>query len=114
VRAFLSVCVFLILAQSLIFGNLINLELPDSVANNPDLLVIQKQISSEPFVVPAGAAYQFTIQNRNDLPNIVFLSKFVARNLTACVVTEIKTCYLAFDNLPQKPPAFLLHSILRL
>jgi hypothetical protein len=113
-KPLLSICVLLILVQSLIFGNLVTPELPEILTDNFGLTLVQKQVLQEPYLIRNNASVYQNLLNRNVwFPNHL-TNKFITGNISLIPVAEKMQFKLTERKVYYSIPVFLINGTLRL
>jgi len=113
-KPFLSFCVFLILLQTLIFGSLVKIELPDYHADKWEESGVQKQVVLDPFLMPGKDGLSQNSQNRNEWVPFHYNKVFITRSIPAFPVTDKILLTPGIRNNYKTILVFILNGTLRI
>lgn len=110
----ISFCIVLIFFQSLIFGSLVKLEIPELPASILQQSLFQKQALPDPFLIPENATVLHNLLSKNEwIPNY-FNKKYIAKNDAAPAIVERIPFRLHTRTALPANPVFILNETLRL
>lgn len=113
-KPLLSFFVILLLFQSLFFGSLVKLELPEVVTDKWDVTLIHNQVVLDPFLMPGREGIDQNLQHKNEWVPFQCNKTFIIRN-NAVIPEESE---ILFTNSSRHNyttiPVFILNGTLRI
>lgn len=112
-KPFLSICVILILFQTLLFGSLVKLEFPENIHDQWGETLLHRQIVIDPFLLPGKDGIEQCLQKNNWIP-YHFNTTVIIRDNRAFHDFCLQHYNPFVRNDHKTIPVFILNGILRI
>ncbi len=113
-KPLISFFVILLLSQSLFFGSLVKLDLPEVYTYKWDVTLIHKTLVLDPFLMPGKEGTDQNIQNKNEWISFHFNKTFILSNTFSLPVTIDNLCKQESINNFNTVPVFIMNGTLRI
>jgi len=110
----LSICVILILLQTLLFGSLVKIEFPDTYQAQWGETLIHQHIVLDPFLTPGKDGFNQNFQNKNEWVPFHFSKNFINRNTSALPLVSEFLFKTGTKHANTAVPVFILNGTLRI